>query len=351
MTGPAPGDGAGPGGDDGAPVTLDEAALTALVVRVLVRHGMSPATAPTVAAAVAAAERDGAASHGVMRMPGYAASLAAGWVDGAAVPRVVQETPALLSVDAGNGFAQVALAAVRERAVETAGRMGSCAVSIRNSHHFAALWPDVEPFAERGLVALTMVNSRSHLVAWGGRRKVMGTNPVAFACPRDAGPPVVWDQASSVRAQGEVILARNRGERVPAGVGVDRDGAPTEDPAAILDGGALLPFSGAKGANLAFMVEILCAAFGGGQFGFEVDSSGHPGAQTSRTGQFLLLLDPARAGARDFGARVEGLLGTLRDAGSERLPGGRRHERRAVSRAEGIRVGAGAYRALLALAG
>jgi delta1-piperideine-2-carboxylate reductase len=91
--------------------------------------------------------------------------------------------------------------------METARQQGLAAVCISDSHHFAALWPDVEPFAEQGFIALTMVNARGRIVVWGGKRKVLGTNPMAFACPRSDGPPVVWDQASSQRAQGEVLKA------------------------------------------------------------------------------------------------------------------------------------------------
>ncbi len=129
-----------------------------------------------------------------------------------------------------NGFAQVALAAVRDQAVAMARSQGLAAVCIADSHHFAALWPDIEPFAEQGLIALTMVNTRGRIVAWGGRRKVLGTNPMAFACPRGDGAPVVWDQASSLRAQGEVLKARVEGRAVPTGIGLDADGAPSTDP-------------------------------------------------------------------------------------------------------------------------
>ncbi len=330
-----------PTSDAASPVVLSEQELTALLVRAFVGLGVSEANAPAVAAVVTAAERDGALSHGLQRMAGYAASLRTGWVDGAATPRIEQTTPCMLSVDAANGFAQPALAAVRPRAIETARAMGVATVFIRHSHHFAALWPDVESFANAGLVALSVVNTRSHIVVWDGKRKVLGTNPMAFACPRASAPPIVWDQASSMRAQGEVLLARNQGRAVPDGVGVDADGQATTDPARILDGGALLPFGGTKGANIAFAIEILAAAMGGGPFGFEIDPSRHPGAQTSPTSQFLLLQDPARAA--DFGARIEVLVQALRDAGTSRLPADRRYANRARSRAEGIRIAPQVY--------
>ncbi len=334
-----------------AGVILTEAALAALIARGFTRHGMSTANAALVAAVVAAAERDGAASHGLLRLDGYIATLKSGWVDGAAVPVVTQPAPSILAVDAQNGFAQVALDAVRERAIAMVRAQGVAAICVHDSHHFAALWPDVEPFAAQGLVALTMVNARSRIVVWGARKKVLGTNPMAFAVPRADGPPVVWDQASSLRAQGEVLKARMEGHPVPEGVGLDAQGAPTTDAAAILDGGSLLPFGGHKGAGIAFMVEVLAAALTGGRFGFNDESPKFPGAQSSRAGQFLLLIDPTRTAGDGFAQRITALVAMLRDAGSQRLPGDERYHRRARAARDGIAISAVNHARLLALAG
>jgi delta1-piperideine-2-carboxylate reductase len=329
---------------------MTEAALAALIARVFEREGMSAGNAALVAAVVAAAERDGAASHGLLRMAGYTATLRSGWVDGAAQPVVSRAAPAVIAVDASNGFAQVAMAAARERAMQAVREVGMASICIRNSHHFAALWPDVEPFAEQGLVALTMVNARGRIVVWGGKRKVLGTNPMAFAAPRAGGPPLVWDQASSLRAQGEVLLARTEGRPVGLGVGLDAAGNATTDPAAILDGGALLPFGGHKGAGIAFMIEVLAAALTGGRFGFEDTSAQFPGAQTSNAGQFMLLIDPRRSVGDGFADRIAALVHALREAGSTRLPGDERLRRRDLARQAGIDVPDATYRRLLAQA-
>lgn len=330
---------------------LTEAALAACIARALAPQGMDAGGAALVAGTIAAAERDGSASHGLLRLPGYVASLQSGWVDGRAEPIVRRAAPAVVTVDARNGFAQVALAAARDLALQVVAETGLASVCIHDSHHFAALWPDVEPFAERGLVALTVVNARSRIVAWGGHLKLLGTNPMAFACPRGGGPPVVWDQASSARAQGEVLLARTEGRSVPEGIGLDAAGAATTDPAAILEGGALLPFGGAKGANIAFMVEVLAAALTGGRFGFQDESAKFPGAQTSRAGQFLLLIDPGRSAGDGFAARIAELVEALRGAGAGRLPADERHRHRALAQREGITVPDATYRRLLDLAG
>jgi delta1-piperideine-2-carboxylate reductase len=326
---------------------VEIAALHDLVGRILAHAGMSAANAAIVAGVVVAAERDGAASHGLFRLRGYLATLRSGWVDGTAVPVVTQAAPGLLLADARNGFAQVALEAARAQLCAAARAQGIVALCTSNSHHFAALWSDVEPFAEAGFVALTVVNARSRIVTFGAHRKVLGTNPMAFACPRGSGLPLVWDQASSVVAQGEVLRAREAGHTVPPGIGVDASGQATTDPAAILDDGALLPFGGHKGAGIALMVEVLAAALTGGRFGYEDQSAAFPGAQTTNAGQFVLLIDPAQTGGSGFVHRIDALIATLRAAGAVRLPGDARHTRRAA--ADMIEVSDAVYVDMLAM--
>jgi delta1-piperideine-2-carboxylate reductase len=172
-------------------MTIAVAALADLVTAVLLRHGLGEASAGIVARTIVAAERDGSRSHGLQRLAGYLSSLDCGWVDGRAVPILREAGPAVVEVNACNGFAQVALDHAGATLRTMAARNGCAIMTTRNSHHVAALWPDIEPFAAEGFVALTMVNTRSRIVVWGGAKKVLGTNPMAFACPRKARPPIV----------------------------------------------------------------------------------------------------------------------------------------------------------------
>jgi delta1-piperideine-2-carboxylate reductase len=311
--------------------------LTDLVTAVFTTRGMADDDARTMAAVVVAAERDGTRSHGIQRMRGYVDSIACGWINVRAEPRAHRSATAMLSVDADNGFAQIALAHARSELMTLAREHGMAVQTTRNSHHFAALWPDIEPFAEAGLIALTMVNSRPWITAWDSPKRVLGTNPVAFACPREGAGPVVWDQASSRMSQGDVLLHASAGRPLPADVGVDADGQPCRDAAMVLDGGALLPFGGAKGSSVAFMVEVLVAAFGGGHFGFEDGRAAFPKATTSNAGQFVLLLDPTVNGG-NFAGRVEGLLAEMATRGVSRLPADRRYAARRKAERVGISV-------------
>jgi len=312
------------------------AELQALLQRIFIRHGTSEAVARALAFNCASAQRDGAHSHGVFRIPGYVSTLASGWVDGKAVPEVTDIASGYLRVDAKGGFAQPALAAARELLVEKARGAGIAVLAIHNSHHFAALWPDVEPFADEGLVALSVVNSMTCVVPHGARQPLFGTNPIAFAAPCAGTDPIVFDMATSAMAHGDVQIAARKGEQLPDGIGVDSQGEPTRDPQKILDGGALLPFGGHKGSALSMMVELLAAALTGGNFSWEFDWSQHPGAKTPWTGQLIIVIDPSKAEGGRFAERSYELVRQMQSVGLQRMPGERRYRERELSARQGV---------------
>lgn len=331
--------------------TISFADLTELLRQIFLRHGTSAQVAGVLAENCASAERDGSHSHGIFRIKGYLSSLAAGWVDGQAVPQVEDVGAGFVRVDAAGGFAQPAMQAAKALLIEKARSAGIAILAIRNSHHFAALWPDVEPFAQEGLVALSVVNSMTCVVPHDAQKPLFGTNPIAFAAPRAGGQPIVFDMATSAIAHGDVQIAAREGRMLPPGMGVDRAGQPTEDPKAILDGGALLPFGGYKGSALSMMVELLSAALTGGNFSFEFDMSSKPGAQTPWTGQTIIVIDPDKGSGQAFAQRSEELVRQMHGVGQERMPGDRRYRQREKSLAEGIVLSAADLARLKELAG
>ncbi|QBF26958.1 Ldh family oxidoreductase [Pseudomonas tructae] len=336
---------------DTAVAQIAFADLQALLQRIFLRHGCSQAVAQALAFNCASAQRDGAHSHGVFRIPGYVSTLASGWVNGQAVPEVTDVASGYVRVDAGGGFAQPALAAARSLLVEKARSAGIAVLAIHNSHHFAALWPDVEPFADEGLVALSVVNSMTCVVPHGAHQPLFGTNPIAFAAPCAGSDPIVFDMATSAIAHGDVQIAARKGERLPEGMGVDNKGEPTCDPQAILDGGALLPFGGHKGSALSMMVELLAAALTGGHFSFEFDWSQHPGAKTPWTGQLIIVIDPSKAQGNRFAERSRELVRQMQAVGLQRMPGDRRYREREQSAKVGVTLTVAELEQLQALAG
>ena len=330
--------------------SIDHADLVALLARILARHGYSASNAHVLAETMAAAERDAAHSHGVFRLEGYLADARSGWAKADAVPRLLPSPAALILVDADNGHAQPAWQRGRERLVARAGELGLAGMVIRNSHHLAALWPEVEDLAEAGLVGLNFRGSRPFLALPGGRAPLLGTNPWAFACPRAGQPPIVFDMASSAMARGDLMLAAREGRAVPEGAGLDAAGLPTTDPAAIVEGGVQLPFGGVKGGLVALMVELLANAITGSLLALQDQSAEVPGAATANGGQLILAVNPMASGGAGFALQVEALATALEATGA-RLPGARRHAARARSRRDGIALAADRLAELHRLAG
>jgi delta1-piperideine-2-carboxylate reductase len=317
---------------------ISTAELASVLKAVFRRHGCSEPVAAILAGNMAGAERDGAHSHGIFRVNGNLGSLDSGWVDGKAVPVLEDVAPGVLRGDGRNGFSLPLLDMAREPLMAKATANGIAMLSVRNAHHFSAVWPDIEPFARQGFVALATINSMASVVPHGGTKKLYGTNPMGFAVPRGDGDPLVFDQASSGWSNGDVQIARREGRALPPGIGVDRNGVPTIDPNAVLEGGALLPFGGHKGSSIAMMMESMGAALAGGDYSFEMDWSRHPGAATPHGGQTYILIDPGRGNARVFAQRIEALIDAIHDAGQERLPGDRRYANRRAHERDGIPI-------------
>ena len=186
-----------PAGD--AHLSLTE--VHALCMGALLRHRVSERQARAIADNVTGAERDVCRTHGLFRIPGYCASASSGKADGMAEPVLHELAPAVLQVDAGRGFAPLALQVGLGPLAERAAAQGIAALAITRCHHFAALWPEVEYLAGAGLVGFAFTAAHPYVAPAGGIKPLYGTNPMAFSWPRaDGRPPVVFDQAASARA-------------------------------------------------------------------------------------------------------------------------------------------------------
>lgn len=318
-----------------------------LAFNCLKANGCNDDNAQAIADTITTAERDGSESHGLFRLPGYVASLRSGKVDGAASPQFTDLAPGVIKVDAQGGYAPLALNAARPRLVEKARTQGIAAAALVRMHHFAALWPEVDALARQGLVAMACTCTMPFTAPAGGAKAVFGTNPIAFAWPRslddDEVHPVVFDMATTTVARGEVMIAKREGHEVPLGVGLDGDGNPTTDPAAILDGGVMLPFGGYKGSALSMMIELLAAALIGEGFSYEAGETDNRDGGPPRGGELIIAFDPRRFGdAHGWQAHAEALFQTIMDSGNSpgavRLPGDRRYANRDRTTRDGIAI-------------
>ena len=320
-------------------IKMTEREVQQLVEGCLMAYGCNLENASALGRTIASAERDGSASHGLFRMPGYIASLRSGKVDGKAEPTVTRISPSVIKVDGHHGYAPLALEKGREALIEAARENGIAAMALVNVHHFASLWVEVEPIAEAGLAAMAFTTYKPAVVPAGAKEALFGTNPMCFGWPRGGKPPLVFDQASASMARGEVMIAARDGHSVPQGTGVDAEGNPTTEAQKILDGGALLPFGGHKGSTIAMMIELLVAGLTGMDFSYEAQKNDNNDGGPPNGGEFMLAIDPNKFGdsegwlnhSEEFLHRLAGMEGA-------HMPGNRRYANRAKSAAEGITV-------------
>lgn len=328
-------------------------AAEALAGAALRGAGAGREAAAATARALARADLDGIASHGLSRVPAYAAQLRAGKVKGDAVPSVTRPADATVAVDAADGLAYPAIAAAIRWAGSLVGRNGIVAAGVRNSHHAGALGLFAEDLArDAGAFALAFTNSPAGIAPSGSGTPLFGTNPVAFACPMTGREPLVIDVSLSVVARGRIMVAAQKGEPIPEGWATDAQGNPTTDARSAL-AGAMLPIGGAKGAALALMVELLTAALTASHAGFEASSFFDDRGGPPRIGQLFLAIRPGAVGgdAQAVEARVAAITARVLAEPGVRLPGDRRLAIRARQRKDGIPYPAALLAELRALAG
>lgn len=314
--------------------------LQDLACRVLMAHDTSAENADSVAAALVAAEVDGQKGHGLSRLAAYSAQAASGKVRGHAVLVAEQAGAAALRIDAGSGFAFPAMDLAIERLAEMAPDCGIAMAGIFRSHHFGQAGYHAERLAQRGLIGLILGNSPKAIAPWGGREGLFGTNPIAFAAPRRAAEPLLIDLSLSKVARGKVMVAAKSGAPIPEGWALDKEGRPTTDAKAALEG-TMIPIGDAKGAALVLMVEVLAAALTGANYGFEASSFFTADGPPPGVGQSVIAIDPNRLSGGAFAERLEVLLSAILAQPEARLPGMRRLLARETAAKEGVAVDRG----------
>jgi L-2-hydroxycarboxylate dehydrogenase (NAD+) len=238
------------------------------------RHlGVPEADARTAATVLQAADLRGIDSHGVARLHTYFDMMQLGRIDPRAKVTIVRESPSTATVDGGNGLGLVVGPKANAIAMEKAVAAGSGWVSVRNTNHYGIAGYYVLEALKRDLIGWSMTNATKTVAPLWGAERMLGTNPIAIAFPGLEEPPIVIDMATSAAAYGKIEIARRAGKSIPLGWAIDRSGAPTTDPNAMIDGGAQLPLGstreggGHKGYGLALMVDVLSAVLSGANWG------------------------------------------------------------------------------------
>ncbi|MGH7070133.1 MAG: Ldh family oxidoreductase, partial [Acetobacteraceae bacterium] len=258
-------------------------------------------------------------SHGISMLTEYDARLGRGWLDLAAAPRIVRESPASVLIDAGGGLGHWPGSLAMSEAIMRAKATGMAASAVRNSTHFGACGYYTKMAAEAGLIGLcTTSASMIRVVPTGGAEPRLGTDPFSFAAPGADGEPFLLDMATTTVAFGKVRNKLTEGEPCPPGWILDAAGRATTDPAEVAERGGFLTSLGGskangshKGYGLAAMVNILSSCLSGAML--ITDPKRPERTFGPEIGHFCLALDPGLfRDAADFRAEVASFASALR---------------------------------------
>jgi LDH2 family malate/lactate/ureidoglycolate dehydrogenase len=288
------------------------AELQAYVVAVFVAAGLTPADAATMADSLVSADLRGTHSHGVIRLPFLVERLQKGGANARPDVRIVQEAPATALVDGDRALGAVTATTAMALAVEKARTQGIGFVTARNSDFIGTCAHYAMMALPHDMIGVAWTNGFPGMAPAGGRSNTIGNNPIAFAAPSLTHGPIVLDMALSVAAGGRIRLAAKNGEKIPHDWLVDSEGLPTDDPAALTSGGALLPL-GYKGYGLAVFGEILCGALTGSRILSEIPAWFRATDQAIGNGHIHLAIDIRRfVEPEAFKQRVDAMVSMLK---------------------------------------
>src|SRR5689334_9216782 len=299
---------------------ISPAALEAFVARAFEKVAIPAADARSIAELMVRADVQGSEGHGVFRLPQYIRRIKGGAVNIRPNIRVVREAAGMALVDGDNGMGHLVMRFATDKAIEKARTAGVAWVGVKWSNHAgpASLYACMP--LEHDMAGLYLaVGNANHLPAWGGLDMLLSTNPIAVAVPAGSEPPIVLDMATTVAAYGKVKTKAQRGEMMPEGWMMGRDGRPLTDPRRASEG-FLLPIGGYKGYGLALIFGLLAGTLNGAAMGKDVVDFNADDTTATNTGHVIVAINvEAFQPVAEFKRNVDVLIRDLRK--SERLPG------------------------------
>lgn len=285
--------------------------LLACATDILHELGTPTPQAQEVAESLVEANKVGHESHGVVRLLEYASFVERGVLDPAATPRVVHRSGAATVVDGNHGWGQIAARFTADQAAQAAHEYGVGIATLRNGNHIGRIGEYVERMAAGGIASIIWCNADPTVAPFGGKERMLGTNPFATGIPVEDEHPFVMDIATATVAEGKLRVARAAGATIEPGAVIDADGRDSTDPNDFYEGGALRAFGGHKGYALSAFIELLGGALSGN----------HPSV-TSRyregNGVVMIGIDPGAFAAADFAIDVRETVHALRDSAPAR---------------------------------
>ena len=283
--------------------------LVQLIREALAREGVPEEICEVEAEITAEADLFGVPSHGVRMVPGLLRAIREGRVNPTPRIAITRERSASCLLDGDHGPGRFISLKAMQQALDRAKQCGVGTCLATRLTHWGRAHAYVYRAAGQGMVGICTTNAIPNVVAWGSSRPLLANNPLAIGVPRGAGEePIVLDMAMSQAAVGKIRTFAREGRKAPANWGLDASGKPTDDPAAILSSGRVLPFGDHKGAGLALMMELLTGALAGGLLSYEIAQTDKSGMDVDSSKLFIALDVAAFVEPSRFAHRVDDLI-------------------------------------------
>src|ERR1700726_1195783 len=294
--------------------------LQGFVARALVSAGIPPGDATQVAALMAEADARGGDAHGVFRLPQYVKQIQSGGINARPNIRILSERVGTALIDGDNALGHLVMKRAAELAIEKARHCGIGWVGTRRSNHAGPAQLYARMPAAQDMIGLYFcVGNANLLPPWGGTEVLLSTNPIAIAVPASRHPIITLDMATTNTAFGKIRLKAQRGEPMPEGWMIDREGKPLTDPKRASEG-FFFPIEGPKGYGLALMIGLLAGTLNGAAFGRDVVDYTVDSKTPSNTGQSIMAVDIAAfADVQNFKEQVDEVWEVMKS--SPTLPG------------------------------
>ncbi len=290
---------------------VDPVRLIEFCAAVYAGQGVTEHDARLIADTLVQADLWGHQSHGVLRLGWYLDRLRNKVMNPVTKPEFVIDGGAMAVIDGHDGVGHVLAKIAAEEAIKRAKAHGIGAVGVRMSNHFGTCMNYTLLGAREGCVMMLTSNGGPAMAPWGGRKKIVGTNPWSIAAPAGKHAPFVVDMANTGVARGKIYLARNKRQKIPLGWAIDVNGAPTTDPQAAIDG-IILPMAEHKGYAIAAMVDMMSGVLTGSGFLSAVHSP-YKTAEKSNCGHFMMAINiEAMQPLVQFNARMEQFVAELK---------------------------------------
>jgi LDH2 family malate/lactate/ureidoglycolate dehydrogenase len=234
----------------------------------------------------------GVHSHGVRLLTMMVENIQKGLTKADSEVAVVSEHQASALAETDCGLGRYVSAVAMDMAIERAETFGIGSVALRGAAHWGRAHSYAHRAARKGMLGISCTNAVTNFPAWGTSVPSLGNNPIAIGIPGGEEDPVVMDLSMTRVAIGKIRDAADEGEKVPLGWGLDTDGNPTDDPAAIMESRRFLPMGDHKGSSLAFAIELLTAGLSGGFLCHEMGQGGRPNDVAGGSSKLFIAMKP-----------------------------------------------------------